>query len=630
VVDDRTLPIPGLGGPDRVRRIATVVALAALLVVHLHRCIDLFRPAGELLSAEPLVTDDNSMHSYYSLVGSQLIARTGQANGYVPMEMGGHPKTPIYDAAIVPVERAMATFRFLPPFLVYKLFVLLSMAAIALSALFSLRLLGLCGPGWVLGWALLVFHYWWGQGLVFTMAGMNTWLLAASLSLLLLSAAARLVSRWSWPLAALAGALMCVAPYVHPIAAVPVLMAAGVLIAMRKGDRRRALLLVAGSGALSLALNAGWMWNTYAHRQLGTPLSEFLGGAETPWFLLEEALRDVAASTGLVKTINRAAVAIFDVWLVAAGIVGLIWLRRRADPRFVPLLVPFVVLGFLTYFSGAFPSLQNIQPWRLRFLFQVVASATAALLLAQALRERGPRRLIAAATGGFACLYFLAFSVRPDVPRLQVGFDPAQRAWVEAINATVDKRARILVEDGPGYRGMGVAALHLGTDAQWIGGPYRAAYITYHKVSFITGKLSGRPLADHGDPELAAFFRRYNVRWLLAWHPETKRILDGRPGLVRRLREVEGLAFFEVLAPADSFFEKGSGQLEVELDTLRIRGAVAEGGSIVLRYHHYDHLVVEGAEGLRRFEVPGDPVGFIEVVGPGPEVTIRSRHGLGR
>jgi hypothetical protein len=339
------------------------------------------------------------------------------------------------------------------------------------------------------------------------------------------------------------------------------------------------------------------------------------------------AWSDFLESPSRAKAINRLGVILFNLGVVGVGAGALVWLRRRRDPRFVPLLVPFVALAFLTYFTRSIGSLQNIQPWRLRYLFLAVASAAAALPCAEALRAGGYRRLLAVGAGLFACLYFLAFDARPDVQPLQVGFSPVQRSWMAAINAMADQRSRILVEDGPGYRGMGVSALHLGTNAQWIGGPYRAAYVTYHRVSFISGRLAERPLASYSEDELAQFLRRYNVRWILCWTPESKRVLDGHPTLVRRLQEIDGLAFYELATPAESFYERGSGAVQADLDSLRLSGVSAEGGSVVLRYHYYDHLVAEGAGALRPYAIPGDPVGFIEVVDPGREVWIHSRHG---
>jgi hypothetical protein len=588
--------------------------------------VRLFKPTSALLSDQPLVTDDNSMHSYYTQLGAQLIARSGQPYGYVPMEMAGHPKTPIYDAGIVPVERLMATLSFLPPFLVYKLFILLGMAAIALSALFALRLLGLGGAGWAFGWALVMFHYWWGQGMVFTMGGMNTWLLAASLSFLLLATVARLVTSWTWPLAALAGALMCLAPYVHPIGSVSVLLAAGVLLVMRRTDWRRTGLFVAGCGVLALLINGAWMLSTAQHKNVGTPLGEILGASESPLHLWQVAWSDLRSSPGKSQLINRLVNLVFNLWVVGLGIAGLVWLRRRRDPRFVPLLVPFVVLGVLTYFTRSLSALQNIQPWRLRFLFLLVASASAALVSADWLRSRGWRRWLAWASGAFAVLYFLSFDARPDVPPLQVGFDEVQRQWVAEINQIADERARLLAEDGSGYRGMGLAALHLGTHTQWVGGPYRGAYITYHRVNFFMGKLNDRPIGSYDDTELAAFLRRYNVHWVMAWTPESKQSFDGRVGLLRRLKEIGGLAFYEVVAPVDSFFERGAGKLSVELDQIRLENVVPENGRVVLRYHYYEHLVAEGARGLRPYPIPGDQVPFIEVVEPSSTVTIRTIH----
>ena len=194
------------------------------------RSVRLFHPAGSLLSNQPLLTDDNSMHSYYTQLGAKLIQKTGEPYGYVPDEMGGHPKTAIYDAGILPVEQLMARVTFLSPFVVYKLFVLVAMLAVGVCGLLALLLFRVRGVALCVGWFLLMFHYWWGQGMIFTMGGMNTWLMAASGALLLIGAIARLIEKWSPPLAVLAAFLFCLLPYLHPIAIVPVGLCALVLI----------------------------------------------------------------------------------------------------------------------------------------------------------------------------------------------------------------------------------------------------------------------------------------------------------------------------------------------------------------------------------------------------------------
>lgn len=605
------------------------MALAAFftvaLAVHAVRSVMVFRPVGRLLRDEPVLTDDNALHSYYTTMGAELIARSGQSDGYDPSDMAGHPKIAIHDPAITVVEHAMATLSFLPRFVVYQLFVLAALAAAAVCPLIGLHMLGLRGVAWALAWASVMFHFWWGSGLVFTFGGMNTWSLAANLGLLLVGATAQLSRAWAWPLAALVGALLVAEPYIHPVGIVLVAASALVLL-IASVERKRALVFVGVCGALSLLANRGWMWDAYVHRQVATPLAEIMGGAQSPLVLADIAWQGIRAAPGKVQLLNRVGMAAFEASVAVLAVVALVWLRRRRDDRFVPLLVPLVIFGFLTYLSRPIGALQNLLPWRLRFEWLGVASATAGIMLGEWLRATDWRRLIAVASGFVGCAFFFAYDARPDVQHLQLGFDDVQRQWIDAINQTTDRRARILVEDGPGYRGMGVAGLHLGTNALWIGGPYKGAYIVQHRVNFMLGRLSGRPVATYSNDDLAQFFRRYNVRWVLAWSDGARGSFDARPTLVRRQRLIDGLAFYEVIAPVESFFERGAGTIDVALDTIRVRDVVPDNGSIVLRYHYYEHLVVQGAKGLRRFELPGDPAGFIEVMDPAREVTIHSAH----
>jgi hypothetical protein len=620
---------------DGAKRAAVAILFGLGLILHARNCVDLFTPSGSLLSDKPLLAVDNAMHLYYASLGAELIARSGQPYGYDPTDMAGHPKTPIFDPGIVALERIVATLSFWPPALVYKLWTLTSIMAAALCPLLALWFLGLRGLGWLFGWAAILCVYWWGQGAVFTVGGMNAWVLAASLAFLLMGATVRLIERWSrqeerqtlrsWLLPALVGVLMVMVPWIHPFGPIPVLICAGLLLTRTPRPLHLALPFVLVAGATSLAVNVGWMISTWSHRGIATPLAEMFGGAESPLTLLSIAREEIAESTTPLKTINRVANTAFHLWIAGAGLAGLLLLRRRRDYRFIPLMVPFVVFGFLTFFSRDIDSLQNLQPWRLRFLWLNLAAALGAILLTHALTRRGWVRLAALGSGAFACVYFVAFAFRPDMPRMQIGFDPVHQSWVDTINSLTNQRARILIEDGHGYRGIATASFQNATNALWVGGPYEAAYITYHRVAFQEGKLVGRPVADYSEAELTAFFRRYNIRWIMAWSRPAKDSLDRRPSL-KKVREIEGVAFYELVSPVDSFFERGSGEVTAELDALRLRRVVPDGGSVVLRFHYYEHLMVKGARALRPHPVPGDPVPFIEVLDPGTDVLIHSEH----
>jgi hypothetical protein len=154
--------------------------------------------------------------------------------------------------------------------------------------------------------------------------------------------------------------------------------------------------------------------------------------------------------------------------------------------------------------------------------------------------------------------------------------------------------------------------------------------MTFQLANFGAGKLLKRPIGDYSHLELSNYFQRYNVHWVIAWTPESRRAFEQKPELLRRLREIGHLVLYEVADPVDSYFERGAGTIKVDLDTIVLNDVTVQDGSVVIRYHYYEHLVVQGARGLRAFPVVGDPVGFIEIVDPGKTVTIRSSHGLGR
>jgi len=60
-----------------------------------------------------------------------------------------------------------------------------------------------------------------------------------------------------------------------------------------------------------------------------------------------------------------------------------------------------------------------------------------------------------------------------------------------------------------------------------------------------------------------------------------------------------------------TFFERGSGKLTARQNTITVGDASV--GGVVLKYHWLDHWRTEPELPVRKFAIPGDPVGFIEI-----------------
>ena len=126
--------------------------------------------------------------------------------------------------------------------------------------------------------------------------------------------------------------------------------------------------------------------------------------------------------------------------------------------------------------------------------------------------------------------------------------------------------------------------------------------------------------------ELREYLRVYNVRWIIAWSPQSHEFLDARPELFELRRSFEGsrLRAYEYAAEP-SFLIRGRGEVEADFDEIVVDGIVPEAGSIVLSLHWLPLFESDPPRELRRHPVLDDPVGFIEVLDPPERLVIRNR-----
>jgi hypothetical protein len=108
---------------------------------------------------------------------------------------------------------------------------------------------------------------------------------------------------------------------------------------------------------------------------------------------------------------------------------------------------------------------------------------------------------------------------------------------------------------------------------------------------------------------------RYNVRWIVCWSTDAREYFEGMPDVATPSGTFEKFSLFRIVGDS-TFFVKGSGAVETNLNSITVRDAGAEDGTIVLKYHYDAGLRVPAPMELFPFDVPGDPVPFIGVRNP--------------
>ncbi len=262
---------------------------------------------------------------------------------------------------------------------------------------------------------------------------------------------------------------------------------------------------------------------------------------------------------------------------------------------------------------------------------------------------------------------------------LVVGLPPGAKRLVDWLRRETDLSARILFEDQlrllettdpESTHWTPLLPFLLAPEGRaFIGGLYQTAFIAHHQAaSFGDYGLGGRRIDQWRPDELDAYFRRYNIGWIVCWSPLSKFCFDrypaaqhvatlpraaspelgisrdpvqwralvalaGREVAGRYLSEgVDQVKIYRVDRP-HSYFLEGAGEVvsfdanRVELRHLTPDPAT---GAAVLSLHWLDTWQTEPRVKLSPIETPGDPVPFVRIVPGKGTGTIVLFNGYGK
>ncbi len=595
--------------------------------------------ASGLTNGWPLWRDDHPLYFHSALVTRSFLRLSWTTAGYDPSFMSGYAKSVVFPASSTLPEVVIALFGGRSPALVYKLYVLVSVAAIPWLVAIAASLCRIGRGGILAAVALVLIYVWTDFPIRYARYGMVPYLLAIPLGLTATAAFNRYIEngRPLWWLAS--AALMTFVVFVHFTSAMIVAPTAAIVYSAAAFARRhepggftmRKHLAVWSIPLIVLGLNAFW-WLP------GIGLASTKGVSD---FAFSHSDEGVLAR--LLKIPRTEAPIQRVLWLTAA--LGLPALLRRGWPVAVGITA-FVAQGFLWgYLAGGFPSLDFLQPGRHTFAVYSGLSIVAGLAIARGLtwlRQRfGLRMDIVAALAIVVFLnwYFgqsLRVSVRAatggPIPFLSSQPSPRLLWVIKRATRYVSPGERLLYEEGgkdlpgipdpfQGGRFSGLLSEKLGIEL--IGGPYLHAALTTNFTQFGEGKLFGRTNWDRD--WFVRYAKLYRPSAILCWSPRARAFCRANPDLIE-IKDDEGTLLIGRVLGFGGATIVGRAQVKAEPGRLRVSGA--EGGldgSIVLRYHSVPCLRTDPRVALDSVFLEEDPVPFIRLRPPPGTVAIELR-----
>jgi hypothetical protein len=584
----------------------------------------------EITSEHPIARHDHPIYFHVARITPTFLRQSGTTAGYDPSFMAGYAKSIIFPASSTLVEVVFALGGRARPALAYKLYVLVTAAAIPWLVALTGWLWKL--PASAVAWSVALFtvYVWSDFPMNYAEFGMLPYLVVIPLGLLAVVLVERYLDKGGsarWLAAAAACSLAVMIHFTCAMIVIPA-AAATYLFAFACGSRDGRPLSVwrhAGIWAIPpivLVANAFWWWP-------GIVLAATKGASDFAFAHPERMLDRLGKIFWGEPRIEAI--------LVVGGVLGMLALARRAKPV-AAALGTFMLAGFFWgYLAGAWRALDFLQPGRHTYAFYTAAAIALGFginhLVTYSRAWLGSASavvlgLVLVVAGGYwlGGDFFNAvkFRVAGRYPFLSSRPSSRQRWVIDQVRTHVKSGERLLYEEGgfdlPGipdpFRGGRYSGLlpYYQPGIEVLGGPYLHAALTTNHTQFGEGKLFGK--TGWGREHFVETAKLYRPAAVLCWSPWSRRFCYENRDLIEILVDDGQFLFGRVNGFGGATIQ---GRAEVQARPGRLQVVVSPSeldGTVVLRYHFVPRLRSEPEVRLHPVQLAGDPVPFIGLKPP--------------
>ena len=606
-----------------------IFGFAALFLFQLLSTVLCFKTPAELFRPEPIINIDWCSQYYWSFAARRFFENSHRLWGFDPYYMAGYPLDFIFNSSL-PVQVANIIFKPLPLGLVIKWFFLITFMLAPLNFYAAARNFGLDKAAALLASALGISYFWLGEDALFGNWGMLSGAFLLNFFLLAAGALYRYLlmpDRKSFARFAL---LLALAVLIHKTFVVLVFLPAAVLLLIfARRISAKSWFSLFSAGIFAYLVNSFWILPMlrFLPNKIEDPNTTFFQNT-----ILLRFLADLIPVSPLLPGVVIGRLLIF-----IPGIWGIFCLRKNQQTRslFWFLMTCYLCFFAFVYFGSFLEILRHLQPYRYlsAMFFLLTPSAGFALQkLVQSLRPRSP--FLAKLMPAVFALLLLAIQFVPSF-RLFYVVSPLTSVWPDKvqnlqtwIEKNTDQNARIMAEDINSWEGRlapygsskFVGLLPALVPRYLVGGPLPNAFIRHHYASFHDGYFLNQPIAQYNDQELKEKIVLYNIRWAFSWNGNSQKRLKNFP-LAKSKAKFDDIEVFEFdIEPG--WFLMGSGALRADYDKIELKNLKPEKGKVILKMHWLYGFKPRPVCKMFRYYAGGDPIGFIGLLNPAPEVVL--------
>jgi len=325
-----------------------------------------------------------------------------------------------------------------------------------------------------------------------------------------------------------------------------------------------------------------------------------------------------------------------DIFLLLAGLLGMgCWFKNKQKKLSIIFFTSFVFLFVFSYY-GSFYKATQITP--MRFLlslntFLLIPTAGGIIYLYRLFLADKPAKvhIISLAALGYLLVALIAtpyyhLFYKKDFHLVYSIPEPFQDL-VSWINNNTTKEGRILIENSDfgtdhQYYGTHLPFIlpHL-TGREYLGNYSYFAVAKDYIATFNEGYLFRKPVGDISDKMLREYFDLYNIRWVIYWSENSKKVFGRDNPFFTPLIKIDKFNICRV-ERKPSFFIKGSGTVQADYNRIQLSNVKPVGGEIILCYHFMKFLKTDPPLPIERVMLSDDKVGFIRIKNPPPSLLI--------
>ena len=627
----------------------SALLLIIILIVSSGLTTIFFKP-GDILSPEPIYSDDYSMHLSNCYAAKQFWLSSGRGWGYDPFLLAGFPRCTLVDADNKAWELFfMAMSPVFGPGLAFKLYVLVFLIFYPLVVYAAARNFRLSRQESLIASVLSILFFNLSLPHDLVLWGMVSYVIACFFSIYLISLYYRMYDQFSSRRYIAVVACSAIILLIHILGLMHVVVptvALYFLYARRLSLKQHLLILLIP--ILILAINSFWLipiFELFQDKTTRPENYEFTLQIKNIFEPLIVYLKQQRSQAPGAEALNTT---FFEIMLLLFGCSGIYyWYTQKNRKLALAFILGIVYIFCINFYGSHTPFFAQFQPQRFTIglnILLLIPAAIGVLMTGRLLfYKKKPMTIVFALILLFAILYRpvirpFAIMYRYGLYRLNCEVPEPIKQLITVFENSTTRQGRILLEDSESRHdenGTYYPEAYYGTHypglfpkhvkREFLCGPRPMYPVKHSYASFTRGILFEKTLVEYTPAELNKYFNLYNVKWIVCWLQTSKKFFEQFPDYITKIRDIDKFTLYEVQRNP-SFFIKGSGTVHSDYNRLELSNIIPVGGEIIIAYHWMKHLKTEPPTSMSKIMIGEDPVGFIKLINPPESIVITNKY----